>query len=216
MAAWPPKKEAIAEPKFGDESPVPVIDEADSDSEQPWQTLHYKEDTFFNMPIDFKESPAPDQIYLSEQIEQLEQEFIGIIKEDDRYCQDDVKHTQARVLEMDEVWNAKAWNVKTGNRYCQEMHKSGGMCTHAPTVFTPSEIKYAAYLVNNNRDCHNDILEVEVPRSFLTEEVFHQLEKSRDYQETAYDDGETIVTCIDRRTGGMTYLIERDTPNLTT
>ena len=66
VAAWPPKPVVTRETPFGDESPIPKLHEPESDSEQPWQTLHLSETTTWKMPAGFVEPESePECTFLT-------------------------------------------------------------------------------------------------------------------------------------------------------
>ena len=87
------------------------------------------------------------------------------------------------------------------------MGRSYTLCDEPPTCHMPSEIKHAAYLVNKQRRMGEDILEVEIPRCYLTKEALATFK-------TPVQPDDIIVMCINRRSQGVSYLIERETPNL--
>ena len=109
---------------------------------------------------------------------------------------------------MNETWTGRHHDTQVGNDYCTELSRSVTLCHEEPDTFTPGETKRAAWLINQCRDSEHDILEIEVPTYYLTQEALGSLERLPTNEEL-------VLMCINRRTNDVSYLIERETPNLT-
>ena len=186
------------------------IQEVDEEEEDDGVILPIQEPEEDRETEGYPSSPEPEEKrkdYFIREEELLCEEFAGIVFEQDREKLSDIRHQCAYLAEMLEQWDPERNVHDVADDYSSEWEKSYRTYNRFPDLFTQADAKHAAYLVNQHRNRHNDILEMEIPYYYLDEEAMAELGRTP-------DENECVVLQLDRRTGGMSYLIEQDLPEL--
>ena len=165
------------------------------------------------LPPDTTPHEAQDAIEQRENEDDRDEEcylaqIMAGLSTDTREAFDDRKFQPVFHAEMNEKWAGREQPSDTGDRYSRALAHSAFLCAEMPAVYTAADAKQSALLLRKHHDRNQFIMEVEIPYTFLSEEVQEELGR-----EPGPD--EIVLLELDKKTHGQRFKIERELPELT-